>query len=580
VSRIADASVEAVRDAVDMVDLVGGSTQLRRSGGRFVGRCPFHEERTASFSVDPVKKLYHCFGCQRGGDHVKFVQETQNLDFVGAVEWLADRYGVNLEYEASSPGAERRRDERRRLLRLLDAAATYYTRYLWDSREAAPARAYLEQRGLGEEVVKAFRLGYSPAAWDRLCRAAAGKGFTPAELDRAGVSVRGRRGPVDRFRSRLMFPLADARGQVRGFGARQLPGGEPPKYKNSPEGPLFQKSETVYGLDHARREIARTARALVVEGYTDVLALHQAGFTNAVASMGTALTPKQVAELRRLCGTVVLAFDADAAGQEASLRGMELALAQGLEVLVVGLPPGRDPADVAGADPAAFAAAIDGAQGYLAFRVGRILDAEGSREVIYRRVRDVLSGAVTQKVQRDEAVKMVADRLGLDQDLASGLISNAPSPVQPMASAERRKRWTAWEQDERLFLGMCFALGAQADTFLATLDVADFTHTSLWEAATYARRDAAGEASPEEAHSWAPLKAELDALAAREGPSLRVLEELYWKLKLHSVEATLKNLRESADLGISQQARLQELQRLRLSHLERLEAVRAQAPDQ
>jgi DNA primase len=576
VSRIADASVEAVRDAVDMVDLVGGATQLRRSGGRFVGRCPFHEERTASFSVDPVKKLYHCFGCQRGGDHVKFVEETQNLDFVGAVEWLADRYGVALEYEQSSPAADRRRDERRRLLRLLDDAAAFYARYLWQSGEAAAARAYLEERGIREEVAREFRLGYSPAAWDRLCRAATGKGFTAPELDRAGLAVRGRRGPVDRFRSRLMFPLADARGQVRGFGARQLPGGEPPKYKNSPEGPLFQKSEVLYGLDHARREIARAGRALVVEGYTDVLALHQAGFRDAVASMGTALTPKQVAELRRLCSTVVLAFDADAAGQEASLRGMQLALAAGLEVLVVELPAGRDPAEVAGDDPGTFAAAVERAQGYLAFRIGRLLAAGGSRDRVYQRVQEVLAAAPAS-VERAEQVRVVTDRLALPADLAAALTVRAPAAL---GTVRRNVRRSAREQDERLFVGMCFALGPQADTFLAELDMADFSKTSLWEAATYARRDAAGDASLEEAHSWAPLKAELDALAAREGPSLRVLEELFWKLKLHSVEATLKTLRESAELGISQQAQLQELQRLRLSYLESLEAARAQAPDQ
>jgi hypothetical protein len=231
---------------------------------------------------------------------------------------------------------------------------------------------------------------------------------------------------------------------------------------------------------------------------------------------------------------------------------------------------------VVGADRDAFAAAVERAQGYLAFRVGRLLAARGSRDQVYGRVQAVLSAAPAS-VERAEQVRLVTDRLGLPADLAAAL--TVPSAA-PSASAGRRVRRSARELDERLFLGMCFALGAQADTFLATLDVADFTDTSLWEAATYARRDVAGEASSEEAHSWAPLKAELDALAAREGPSLRVLEELYWKLKLHSVEATLKNLRESADLGISQQARLQELQQLRLSHLERLEAVRSQAPDQ
>ena len=338
-STITRESLEALEAAVDMVDLVGGRTPLRRSGARYVGRCPFHDERTPSFSVDPLKKVYYCFGCQRGGDHIKFVRETENLDFAAAVETLAERYGVRLEYEQSSPEEERRRAQRGRLLRLLDDAAGFYARYLWESAEAEPAREYLAGRGIAEETARDFRLGFAPSAWDRVCAAALAKGFTAAELSQAGLSGRGRRGPVDRFRARLMFPLADVRGRVRGFGARQMPGGEPPKYLNSTEGPLFRKAEMVYGLDRARAAIASAGRAIVVEGYTDVLALHQAGFDNTVASMGTALTDAQVTELRRVCSAVSLAFDADAAGEEASLRGMAIAEGKGLAVQVVALPP-------------------------------------------------------------------------------------------------------------------------------------------------------------------------------------------------------------------------------------------------
>ncbi len=355
-SRITEQSLEAVKAAVDMVELVQGRTPLRKVGSRYTGKCPFHDDRSPSFSVDAVDKQYYCFGCGRGGDAIRFAQETENLDFVGAVEWLAGRFGVELAYEEMSPQAERRRDEQRRLLALLEDAAQFYTRYLWSSAEAEPARAYLTERGLEEQTARDFRLGFAPTAWDRVCAAARAKGFSPAELERAGLSSRGRRGPVDRFRGRLMFPLADARGRVRGFGARQMPGGEPPKYLNSPEGTLFRKSEVVYGLDRARTAIAANARAIVVEGYTDVLALHQAGLTESVASMGTALTEQQVRELGRLAGTgtLYLAFDADAAGQEAAVRGMELAQATGMQVRVVELPEGRDPADVAIADPAAF----------------------------------------------------------------------------------------------------------------------------------------------------------------------------------------------------------------------------------
>ncbi len=369
-----------------------------------MGRCPFHDERTASFSVDPVKKVYHCFGCQKGGDHIGFVIETEGLDFVTAVEWLADRYGVKLEYEDSTPEARKSREQRDRLLRLLDDSAVFYTRYLWETKEAEPARAYLRERGLTEETAKTFRVGYAPGAWDRLCVAAVGKGFTAVELDRAGLSVRGRQGPVDRLRARIMFPLSDPQARVRGFGGRQMPGGEPPKYKNSPDGPMFRKSDIVYGLDHARASIARAGEAIVVEGYTDVLALHQAGIENVVASMGTALTAQQVTELKRVCSTLLLAFDADAAGQEASVRGIELALAQGIVVRVVALPSGRDPADVALEDPEAFRRAASEAVGYLTFRIERTLAQDASRDQIYTDVQKILAAAPAT-VERDDAVQ-------------------------------------------------------------------------------------------------------------------------------------------------------------------------------
>ncbi len=399
-----------------------GGRRCARPGVSYKGRCPFHDERTPSFSVDPVKKTYHCFGCGRGGDAIQFVQETENLDFVQAVEWLADRYGVDLAHEESSPQEESRRAERKRLEALLEDSAGFYSRYLWEAAEAEPARAYLAERGLSEQTARDFRLGFAPSAWDRVCAAARSKGFTPAELERAGLSSRGRRGPVDRFRGRLMFPLADARGRVRGFGARQMPGGDPPKYLNSPEGALFRKSDIVYALDRARTAIAAESRAVVVEGYTDVLALHQAGVVETVASMGTALTEQQVRELARLVGsgTLYLAFDADAAGQEAAVRGMQLAQATGMEVRVVRLPDGRDPADVAIADPEAFTAALAASVGVLAFRIDRILTAPGSRDQRYRQVAAVLREA-PQSVEREEQVQLVVDRLTLTDVLAAAL---------------------------------------------------------------------------------------------------------------------------------------------------------------
>jgi DNA primase len=584
VSRISEQSMEAVKTAVDMVDLVGGRTQLRKGRGRYTGRCPFHDERTPSFSVDPVKKSYHCFGCQRGGDAIQFVQETENLDFVQAVEWLADRYGVELAHEESSPQDDRRRAERKRLEALLEDAAEFYSRYLWEAAEAEPARTYLAERGLTDQIARDFRLGFAPSAWDRVCAAALSKGFSPAELERAGLSARGRRGPVDRFRGRLMFPLADARGRVRGFGARQMPGGDPPKYLNSPEGALFRKSDMVYALDRARTAIAAESRAVVVEGYTDVLALHQAGVIETVASMGTALTEQQVRELARLVGSgaLYLAFDADAAGQEAAVRGMQRAQATGMEVRVVRLPDGRDPADVAVADPDAFRAALETSVAVLGFRIGRILTAPGSRDQRYREVAAVLRDA-PQSVERAEQVQLVVDRLALTDVLAatlsqSGATSANAAPRAP-AAAGRPLPPSPRQYTERLFLAMCLALPDRGRILLGDLNVAHFGDASHWEAATHIRRMLADDDVLEASARWAPLIGELNALAAREAASEWALEELYWKLHLYRAEDGLKAMRENADLDLSRQRKLQGLEELRLSVLARLDAIRAQAPD-
>jgi DNA primase len=579
VSTITRESLEALEAAVDMVDLVGGRTPLRRSGARYVGRCPFHDERTPSFSVDPVKKVYYCFGCQRGGDHIKFVRETENLDFAAAVETLADRYGVRLEYEQSSPDDERRRTQRARLLRLLEDTAGFYARYLWESAEAEPAREYLAGRGIAEETARDFRLGFAPSAWDRVCAAALAKGFTAVELGQAGLSGRGRRGPVDRFRGRLMFPLADVRGRVRGFGARQMPGGEPPKYVNSPGSRwLFEKADMLYGLDRARGAIASAGRAIVVEGYTDVLVLHQAGFANTVASMGTALTEAQVTELRRVCSSVSLAFDADAAGESASLRGMAIAEGKGLAVRVVALPPGQDPADAVLADRDAFAGALDSAAGVLSFRVGHALAAGGTRDEMYARTAAIIAAAAPS-VERDEQVRVVADRLRLTDDLAARLTAGRPPRAGAASEQPAKLRRSPRERDERLFLGMALALPDRGRELLSELDVAYFSDEPLREAAGHMRRLLAGEGETEDAERWAPLMAELNAVAAREVPSESALEELYWKLHLYRTEDELKTLGQNADLEFSQQQELQRLEELRLRLLTTLESVRAHAPD-
>ncbi|HLH13406.1 MAG TPA: DNA primase, partial [Solirubrobacteraceae bacterium] len=300
-SRYTADSRDRVRDAVDMLALVGSRVELTRRGhDSYFGCCPFHDERTPSFHVRPEEKRYHCFGCSESGDPFTFVMLTEGLDFRGALEALADRFGVRLETEDESPEAASRRQRRERLYALLDRAATFYERYLWEAREARAAREHLRARNFSEEILREFRVGCAPSGWDRLATASRRAGYGAEELLAADLARRKRARPeelIDRFRGRIMFPTADARGRVRGFGARTLGADEGPKYLNTADGELYHKREVLYGIAQARALAAREGRMILCEGYTDVIALHQAGIRNAVGIMGTSLTDEQVAEL-------------------------------------------------------------------------------------------------------------------------------------------------------------------------------------------------------------------------------------------------------------------------------------------
>jgi DNA primase len=444
VARIQEASVREVVAAADMVEVVAARTQLRRVGARYTGLCPFHEERTPSFSVNPQDKLFYCFGCGAGGDVITFVRETEQLDFAGAVEWLAERFRVTLEYEEASPRVDAHRRRRERLYSVLDQAASFYERYLWESEAGEPARAYLTERGLKESVCREFRLGLAPVG-NQLAAKASAKGFSADELRAAGLL--NRRGN-DYFSGRLLFPLADARGRVVGIGARRLREDDPlaAKYVNSPEGELFHKGSILYGLHLARAAIAKAQHACVVEGYTDVLALRQAGFEAVVASMGTSLTERQLRELGRLARRVYLCFDADAAGEAATLRGMELAAGQGLDVHVVPLPPGLDPADTADD----FEQRLLGAERYLRYRVRLEIDRAPGRQDAFERVREVLA-RFEDSPERQEAIRLAADRLDLPRETQSGL---APRP-RSGATGISPKLLLAGDRLERMFLAAC-----------------------------------------------------------------------------------------------------------------------------
>jgi DNA primase len=530
-ARYTNDSRERVRDAVDFVELVGARTELRQAGQRrLTGLCPFHDERTPSFGIDPVEKLYHCFGCGEGGDVFKFVMETEGLDFASALESLAGRYGVELEREAEDPAAAVRRERSDRLLALLERTAAYYVRVLWESDEAVDARTYLLERGLSEGALREFRVGYSPSAWDRVLTASQRSGYSLSELMDAGLAVRGRQGGLyDRFRGRIMFPLADERGRVRGFGARAMRDGQGPKYLNSNEGEVFHKGRFVYGSDLARAAAAREGRVLLVEGYTDVVALRQAGVSNVVGAMGTALTRGQVEALSRLAPTVLFCLDADAAGQEAMARAAlevrrfntDRPASRPLEFRIVPLPAGKDPADL---EVDALPELLEGSVDFATFLVRRQVDAAELRSADGRdRLIEALRPTFAELADGflyQELLQLVSDRLDSPPDVLTRFLPPRGRRAERSVAAPSRapepsnggSPWRRFEDTERAFLSRCLAVPEAGRAALEELDVDElFTSELTRRAARHLREhfEHPGEALPVDDAELAHLIAEL-----------------------------------------------------------------------
>jgi DNA primase len=439
---IKQSSLDALLDVSDIVEVVSGYTSLRKRGATHTGLCPFHQEKTPSFTVSADKGLFYCFGCGEGGNVFTFLEHIESLSFVEAAEQLAQRFAVPLEYEDGGGGDRQVRGGEKRLLDLLEKTATFYQRFLWESKEGARAQEYLESRGLRRDVCEVFRVGLAPVGWRGLYGKAREHGFTDQELEAAGLVVRQPGKTYDRFRARLMFPLVDHRGRVVGFGGRSL-GDESPKYLNSSEGPVYSKGRLLYGLFQARKAIAEADEVLVVEGYTDVLGLTQAEVHNAVASMGTALTDGQLDLLTRFTRNVTFMFDADRAGAEAAARSGELARRHGLHPMVVVLPAGSDPADAAISGGAEAIARLTRAKlSFLGYELKRALDrgdvttAEG-RVRAFDVVREILSRATSLK-EREEEMRVVADRLRLTSDSIEMLMRTPPTSGASAGRVEGR----------------------------------------------------------------------------------------------------------------------------------------------
>jgi DNA primase len=507
-------SKDRVRDAVDFVELVSARTELRRAGpARYEGLCPFHDERTPSFGIDPGQKVYYCFGCQAAGDVFTFVQETEGVDFKGALELLADRYGVELEREQEDPGDAERRRRRERLLELLARTSAYYERILWESNEAARARQYLAGRGLGEQMLREFSVGYAPSAWDRVLMASRSGGFSEQELYATGLAQRSRQNgqPYDRFRSRIMFPLKDIRGRVLGFGARAMGSEQGPKYLNTSDNDVYHKGSHLYGADLARPHATKANEVILCEGYTDTIALHQAGIRNAVGLMGTALTEEQVGELARMAKTVLLALDADSSGQEAMLRALSLANERKLRLHVVPLPEGADPAELIQRDgPEAIESAIRKSVPFIRFRVEHVLATgdHGSAEGRERMVENL--GPVFAELEpgttQTELIQMVSEWLDLPDSVAERLLKSAAKPpVRPRSPRQSsgaaddqrpgarvsggRRELSRREDTERAFLALCIASPQEGARALAGLELDEHFSSELLRRAAGRLRD-------------------------------------------------------------------------------------------
>ncbi|MGI9080327.1 MAG: DNA primase [Acidimicrobiales bacterium] len=432
-----------VRAASDLVQIAGEHMALRRVGRRWVGLCPFHAEKSPSFSVNGEEGLYYCFGCGAKGDVITFVREVEHLEFAEAVERLAGRAGIQIAYDDAAVSKERQR--RALLVEATARAVDWYHERLLRGRDGAAARSYLRELGYDGDIVRAYRIGWAPDEWDALCRALR----VPVDvLTQTGLGFLNRlHRQQDVFRARIMFPIFDVRGDPVAFGGRQLPGGDPPKYKNSAEGPLYSKSRVLYGLNWAKADIVNQREVVVCEGYTDVIGLARAGVPRAVATCGTALAEQHFHTLKNFAPRVVLAFDADPAGQAAAERLYQWEQRYELDLAVAELPGGLDPGDLSRRDPEALRRAIAEAKPFLAFRLDRSLAGADLRSPEGRARAAELAMAVVAEhpnaVVRDQYVMQVAALTHVHHDRLSELLAMGPTPGRQAGTASGRQAGTA-----------------------------------------------------------------------------------------------------------------------------------------
>ena len=567
--------IAQIKERLDLAGIIGAQVSLKKSGRSLRGLCPFHGEKTPSFYVFPDKGNYHCFGCGANGDIFTYVMRTQNLSFGEALRTLAERAGVALP-ERRQETAEDRNLER---LREITAAAAQYFHFQLRTEGGRVAREYLSQRGLTLQTIEAFQIGYAPDGWDNALKYLAERGYTPEEIARAGLaSPRESGGYYDRFRHRLMFPISDPKGRVVGFGARALDD-SPPKYLNSPQTPLFDKGSSLFGLDKAAQGIRESGCAVVVEGYFDVLFLHQCGINNVVASLGTALTERQVSLLKRLTKRLLLALDSDAAGEEATRRGLEVAIevfgrkvvpvptgrgrvryeeTVDADIRILRLPEGMDPDEVVKEDPQAWPRLVAEAQPVLDFYFALVsarldLSQPQNKTVAVEQLLPVIRELAGDKVQQWHYLQRLAKLVRVDERVLAARLAELSGAARPRArqpTAPRRRVGLGLEEH---YLGLLLAalkLGS-LETLVRPQEVME-PHVrqvleTIWQAQAeriHSRSDLLERLDPVLRSYCSELEEKMAALPPLEGEDLAdAYEQAALRVQEESVRRALKEYR-------------------------------------
>ena len=406
--------IEKVRFSNDIIDVVSEYTNLKKSGQSYKGLCPFHDEKTPSFNVSPDQQLYYCFGCGVGGNIFNFIMEVEGLNFSEAVEFLAERANIELPQQSNSQARQRKRSQRNKLLKIHKLATQFYNYLLLESELGRQAYNYLVERGFDEETIEKFQLGFAPDRWQGLYNFLSDKGYEDEILLKSGLILprKNNDGYYDRFRNRVMFTIFDHRHQAIGFGGRVLSSDEEPKYLNSPSTPLFDKSENLYGLNWAKKEMRQTDEVIITEGYTDVITASDFGIENVVASLGTSLTTQQAKILKRYVERVYIAYDADAAGAQAALRGLEILKKEGLEVKVINLGNDKDPDEyIKEEGKEKFLQLKNNATSLIQFKINQVLKNKDLANVdervnVVQKILPILY-AIDDSVEREEYLKQI-----------------------------------------------------------------------------------------------------------------------------------------------------------------------------